>query len=151
VRAALCGCALNAGGAYNVGGFGLPRRDSRWRPGMDGQPTLNLDAGRYLSGDVNKFVTGHDATAPRAARPHTTPSPRARSPGVRVAVLVQLLPARRPDLRDQHPVRRSLTALANAISALRAPPRRLGTRISVALAPCATSDSTSSFTELGET
>jgi hypothetical protein len=62
---------LNAGGAYNVGGFGF-RGGITLAPGQwTVTPTLNLDAGRYLSGDVNKFVTVTDANA-RALLARTT-------------------------------------------------------------------------------
>ena len=54
---------LNAGAAYNVGGFGF-RGGITLSPGQWAiTPTLNLDAGRYLSGDVNKFVTVSDPNA----------------------------------------------------------------------------------------
>jgi hypothetical protein len=54
---------LNAGAAYNVGGFGF-RGGITLSPGQWAiTPTLNLDAGRYLSGDVNKFVTVTDPNA----------------------------------------------------------------------------------------
>jgi hypothetical protein len=47
---------LNAGLAYNVIGFGY-RGGITLAPGQwTITPTLNLDAGRYLSGDFNKFV-----------------------------------------------------------------------------------------------
>jgi hypothetical protein len=62
---------LNAGAAYNVGGFGF-RGGITLAPGQwTVTPTLNLDAGRYLSGDVNKFVTVTDANA-RALLGRTT-------------------------------------------------------------------------------
>jgi len=54
---------LNAGAAYNVGGFGF-RGGITLSPGQwTVTPTLNLDGGRYLSGDVNKFVTVTDPNA----------------------------------------------------------------------------------------
>jgi len=62
---------LNAGAAYNVGGFGF-RGGITLSPGQWAiTPTLNLDAGRYLSGDVNKFVTVSDPNA-RALLARTT-------------------------------------------------------------------------------
>ncbi len=62
---------LNAGAAYNVGGFGY-RGGITLSPGQWAiTPTLNLDAGQYLSGDVNKFVTVSDANA-RALLARTT-------------------------------------------------------------------------------
>jgi hypothetical protein len=62
---------FNAGAAYNVGGFGF-RGGVTLSPGQwMVTPTLNLDAGRYLSGDVNKFVTVTDANA-RALLGRTT-------------------------------------------------------------------------------
>src|SRR5467141_3563813 len=62
---------LNAGAAYNVGGFGF-RGGITLSPGQwTVTPTLNLDAGRYLSGDVNKFVTVTDPNA-RALLSQTT-------------------------------------------------------------------------------
>jgi hypothetical protein len=54
---------LNAGAAYNVGGFGF-RGGITLSPGQwTVTPTLNLDGGRYLSGDANKFVTVTDPNA----------------------------------------------------------------------------------------
>jgi hypothetical protein len=51
---------LNGGLAYNVAGFGF-RGGITLAPGDWAiTPTLNLDAGRYLSGDFNKFVTISD-------------------------------------------------------------------------------------------
>jgi hypothetical protein len=51
---------LNAGLAYNVAGYGF-RGGITLSPGQWAvTPTLNLDAGRYLSGDFTKFVTISD-------------------------------------------------------------------------------------------
>jgi hypothetical protein len=51
---------LNGGLAYNVAGFGY-RGGITLAPGdWSVTPTLNLDAGRYLSGDYTKFVTVTD-------------------------------------------------------------------------------------------
>ena len=57
--------------AYNVMGFGY-RGGITLSPGQWAvTPTLNLDAGRYLSGDFNKFVTVTDPNA-RSLLSHTT-------------------------------------------------------------------------------
>lgn len=54
---------LNAGLAYNVAGFGY-RGGITLAPGQWAvTPTLNLDVGQYLSGDLNKFVTVSDPNA----------------------------------------------------------------------------------------
>ena len=61
---------LNGGLAYNVAGFGY-RAGITLAPGHWAvTPTLNLDAGQYLSGDFNKFVTitEPNATAANAYR-----------------------------------------------------------------------------------
>jgi hypothetical protein len=51
---------LNGGLAYNVAGYGF-RGGITLSPGQWAvTPTLNLDAGRYLSGDFTKFVTVTD-------------------------------------------------------------------------------------------
>ena len=51
---------LNGGLAYNVAGFGY-RGGITLAPGAWAvTPTLNLDAGRYVSGDYTKFVTVSD-------------------------------------------------------------------------------------------
>ena len=51
---------MNGGLAYNVAGFGF-RGGITLAPGdWAVTPTLNLDAGRYLSGDFTKFVTISD-------------------------------------------------------------------------------------------
>ncbi len=68
---------LNAGLAYNVAGFGY-RGGITLAPGAWAvTPTLNLDVGQYLSGDLNKFVTVNDpnvnvANAERALLGKTT-------------------------------------------------------------------------------
>ena len=62
---------LNAGLAYNVIGFGY-RGGITLAPGQWAvTPTLNFDAGRYLSGDMNRFVTVTDPNA-RSLLSHTT-------------------------------------------------------------------------------
>jgi hypothetical protein len=54
---------LNGGLAYNVAGFGY-RAGITLSPGeWSMTPTLNIDAGQYLSGDMNKFVTVTDPNA----------------------------------------------------------------------------------------
>ena len=54
---------LNGGLAYNVAGFGY-RAGITLAPGHWAvTPTLNLDAGQYLSGDFNRFVTVSDPNA----------------------------------------------------------------------------------------
>jgi hypothetical protein len=62
---------LNAGLAYNVAGFGY-RGGITLAPGdWAVTPTLNIDAGRYLSGDYTRFVTVSDPNV-RAALSRTT-------------------------------------------------------------------------------
>jgi hypothetical protein len=51
---------LNGGLAYNVVGFGFRGGITLAPADWAVTPTLNLDAGRYLSGDMNKFVTVSD-------------------------------------------------------------------------------------------
>src|SRR3989440_11575198 len=51
---------LNGGLAYNVAGFGFRGGITLAPADWAVTPTLNLDAGRYLSGDMNKFVTVSD-------------------------------------------------------------------------------------------
>ena len=68
---------LNAGLAYNVAGFGY-RGGITLAPGAWAvTPTLNLDVGQYLSGDLNKLVTVNEpdvnvANAERALLSKTT-------------------------------------------------------------------------------
>jgi len=62
---------LNGGLAYNVAGFGY-RGGITLAPGdWAVTPTLNIDAGRYLSGDYTRFATVTDPNI-RAALSRTT-------------------------------------------------------------------------------
>ena len=62
---------LNGGLAYNVVGFGFRGGITLAPADWAVTPTLNLDAGRYLSGDMNKFVTVSDPSE-RALLSRTT-------------------------------------------------------------------------------
>jgi len=52
---------LNGGLAYNVAGFGYRGGITLSPADWAVSPTLNIDAGQYLSGDVNKLVTVNDS------------------------------------------------------------------------------------------
>lgn len=54
---------LNGGLAYNVAGFGYRAGITLAPCHCAVTPTLNIDAGQYLSGDFNKFVTVTDPVA----------------------------------------------------------------------------------------
>jgi hypothetical protein len=54
---------LNGGLAYNVAGFGYRGGFSLAPAQWAVTPTLNVDVGRYLSGDFNRFVTVTDPSA----------------------------------------------------------------------------------------
>jgi hypothetical protein len=54
---------LNGGLAYNVAGFGYRGGITLSPTDWAVSPTLNIDAGQYLSGDFNKVITVTDANA----------------------------------------------------------------------------------------
>src|SRR5438874_6660675 len=54
---------LNGGLAYNVAGFGYRAGITLSPADWAVTPTLNIDAGQYLSGDLNKLVTVNDSNA----------------------------------------------------------------------------------------
>jgi len=73
---------------------------------MDGHATLNLDGGRYLSGDVNKFVTVTDPNA-SALLSRTTYTFATAQVGLEFGSQRWFTFYLRggPDVRDEHPVR----------------------------------------------
>jgi hypothetical protein len=62
---------LNGGLAYNVAGFGYRGGITLSPADWAVSPTLNIDAGQYLSGDLNKLVTVNDSNTAYVAAVRT--------------------------------------------------------------------------------